>query len=128
MTEALTQSELAHYTNLWCKSKGISSRDLTLHPRIDDIILLLAFREAMWSKLNKAEQGCWSGYWSSIYHKRNKLKLKAFKKLEQITITAEQRHISTVNMIRQIRQNPYSKSADNIVAKDAGPTHSGPWE
>lgn len=128
MTEALSKSELEHYTNYWCKSKGISSKDLTEHPRIDDIILLLAFREAMWIKLNKAEQGCWSGYWSSIYHKRNRLKGKALKKLEQITITAENRHTMTINKIKQLKQNPHSKPVENIVAKDTGSSHSVPWE
>jgi hypothetical protein len=134
-TMALTQSEITHYTNYWCKTKGISSKDLDQHPRADDLVLLISFRDAMWDKLNISERGCWAGYWSSIYIKKNKLKTKALNKLEQITITATDRHNQQQALlaiqrkqIKALKQNPYSKPVENIAAKDTGPTHSVPWE
>lgn len=134
-THPLTSRELTHYTNLWCREKGIHSKDLEQHPCADDVVLLLALRDAMWTKLNKSEQGCWAGYWSSVYVKKNKLKNKALKKLEQITITASDRHLREIvkqatarQRIRQLKQNPYSKPVENIAAKDTGLTHSVPWE
>lgn len=132
---SLSTDEIRHYTNLWCKSKGISSKDLEQHPRADDLVLLIAFRDAMWDKLNKVEQGCWAGYWSSIYIKKNKLKDKALKKLEQITITATDRHLKNLvqsaqqrQRIKALRQNPYSKPMDDIAAKDMGLAQTVPWE
>lgn len=135
MADSLTSSELNHYTNLWCREKGIHSKDLETHPRADDVVLLLVFRDAMWTKLNRSEQGCWAGYWSSVYVKKNKLKNKALTKLEQITITATDRHLKEIiikakqrQRIKALRQNPYSKPVDNIAAKDIGLAHSVPWE
>jgi len=132
---SLTVSELNHYTNLWCRERGIHASDLEKHPRADDIVLLLRFREELWHKLNKNEQSCWAGYWSSIYVKKNKLKLKALKKLEQITITATDRHLKQIihtaqlrQKIKQLKQNPYSKPVDDIAAKDTGLTQTVPWE
>lgn len=131
----LSANELNHYTNLWCRERGIHSKDLEKHPRADDIVLLLRFREELWHKLNRSEQGCWAGYWSSVYKKRNALKSKALNKLEQITITANDRHLKALinkakqrQKIRQLRQNPYSKSTDNIAAKDVEISQTVPWE
>jgi hypothetical protein len=135
---ALTLSEINHYTNYWCKSKGISSKDLEQHPRADDLVLLIAFRDAMWNRLNKSEQGVWAGYWSSVYVKKNSLHDKGLKKLEQITITAEHRHLQNLvkqaqqrQRIRQLKansQNPYAKPVDDMTAKDTGLSQTAPWE
>ena len=88
MDEALTQSELAHYTNYWCKSKGISSRDLTQHPQADDIILLVNFRQELWQHMTKSQQCSWSAYWSYTYTWKKPLRKKHLIKLEHISISA----------------------------------------
>ena len=88
MTEALTQSELAHYTNLWCKSKGISSRDLTQHPQADDIILLVNFRQELWPHMTKSHQASWGAFWSYSYTWKKPLRKKHLVKLENISISA----------------------------------------
>jgi hypothetical protein len=133
--ESLSKSEIQHYTNYWCKTKGISIKDIESHPRADDIVLLVAFRDAMWDKLNLSEQGCWAGYWNSVYKKKNKLKIKGLNKLEQITITATQRHLKNIihqaqlrHRIKALKQNPDSKPMDDIAAKDIGPNQSAPWD
>jgi len=135
MIDTLSKKELEHYTNYWCKTKGISLKDLERHPRADDLVLLIAFRDALWPKLNKSEQSCWAGYWSSVYVKKNTLKTKALNKLEQITITATDRHLKNIiiqaqltQRIQALKQNPYAKSADNMTAKDADLSQSAPWD
>lgn len=135
MEHPLTKSELEHYTNYWCKTKGISSRDLEQHPQMDDVVLMLRWRDAMWDKLNKSEQAVWGAYWNTVYHKRRPIHKKALTKLEQITITASDRHLKnlvtmaqTKQKIKALRQNPYSKPADDMTAKDAGLTQTVPWE
>jgi hypothetical protein len=130
-THPLSKKELTHYTNLWCRQRGIHSRDLETHPRVDDVVALLAWREEMWHKLNRSEQACWAGFWSSIYHKKNKISSKALKKLQTITTQAEHRHLKTIIQrakIKATRQNPINKSAYDMTAKDAGSTQSVPWD
>jgi len=81
-------------TNYWCRTKGIHNRDLDTHPQIDDVVLLVKYRTAMWTKLNKTEQGHWGAVWSWTYHHKMPLKAKHLKKLELITIEAEARHLA----------------------------------
>lgn len=131
----LTPAELTHYTNLWCRQRGIHSKDLETHPQADDVVAMLAWRETMWHKLNKSEQAVWGAYWNTVYHKRRPIHKKALKKLEQITITATDRHEENLKhqaqqrqRIQALKQNPYSKSSDDIVAKTDDSTYSVPWE
>jgi hypothetical protein len=134
-TFPLTQSELNHYTNLWCREKGIYSKDLESHPHADDVVLMLRIREDMFDKFNQSEQAVWGAYWNIVYYKRRPIHKKALKKLEQITITATNRHLEQTqrqalqrSRIQALKQNPYSKSSDDIVAKTDDSTCSVPWE
>jgi hypothetical protein len=134
-TLPLTTSELNHYTNLWCREKGIHAKDLTAHPHADDVVLMLRIREDMFDKFNASERAVWGAYWNTIYHKRRPIHKKALKKLEQITITASDRHLENTRLqviqrqrIQALKQNPYSKSSDDIVAKTDDSTYSVPWE
>lgn len=131
----LTARELTHYTNMWCKSKGITSADLDKHPQADDVVLMLKWREEMWHKLNASEQAVWGAYWNIVYNKKRALYKKALNKLEQITITASDRHLKNLiktaqqrQRIKALRQNPNSKPADDMTAKDAGLSQTVPWE
>ena len=86
MTEfPLTNSELTYYTNLWCRSVGIKSRDLTKHPQIDDVIILVKFHQEFWFDLDKTQRGVWAALWSWVYHKQFSLKAKHLNKLANIT-------------------------------------------
>lgn len=84
----------------WLAKRGISRKALDTHPHIDDVILLLKWRDTMWNKLNKSEQAVWGAYWGSVYHKQKALKNKALAKLEKITITVTERH----NKIKALRK------------------------
>jgi hypothetical protein len=81
----LTNYELTHYTNMWCRSVGIKSRDLTKHPQIDDVIILVKFHQEFWFDLDSQQRGVWAALWSWVYHKQFSLKAKHLNKLANIT-------------------------------------------
>jgi hypothetical protein len=108
----LGQSQIKHYTNLWCQSRGIQAEDLENHPQADDVVLLIKIREQFWNFLNKSEQGVWSAYWSSVYHKKFALKKNALTKLELITNSAifkQQQQAKRQATIRAMRNRLQSK-------------------
>lgn len=90
--DQLSKSEITHYTNMWCRSKGISVKDLESHPQADDLVLLINIREATWHMLNQQEQGVWAALWGWVYTKGYSLKQKHIKKLETITYQSLTRH------------------------------------
>lgn len=100
----LSKSEITHYTNYWCKSKGISAKDLEIHPQADDVVLLVNIREAAWHMYNSKEQGVWSAYWGWVYSKKFPLKKKHLKKLQAVTEAALQRHKLKQQAGEKIRQ------------------------
>lgn len=102
-TQTLSKSEITYYTNYWCKSKGISAKDLEAHPQIDDVVLLINYRDSMWSKLNKSEQAHWGAVWDWCYHRKFALKKKHLKKFESIIQEANQRHTEKLNKILKAR-------------------------
>lgn len=128
----LEQEQLVGY---WLKRKGITRKALETHPHIDDVILLLKWRDAMGNLLNPSEQAVWGAYWGYTYNKRKALKKKSLSKLEQITITATTRHQQLTlkaskqrQTIKALRQNPYEKSSANMTAKSEDTACSAPWE
>ena len=125
-----TKSELNFFTNYWCRTKGIHSRDLESHPQADDVVLMLKYREDLWQLLNNSEQAVWGAYWNIVYHKRRKLTFKALDKLEKITINALDRQtiISQQRQrIKSLRQNPINKPTEDMTAKAVGSTHNASW-
>jgi hypothetical protein len=101
--QTLEQEQLVGY---WLKRKGITRKALETHPHIDDVILLMKYRDAMWDKLNNSERAVWGAYWGYTYNKRKALKKKSLNKLEQITITAydrQQTRQQAINKIKALR-------------------------
>lgn len=94
------QEQLVGY---WLKTRGITRKALETHPHIDDVILLLKYRDAMWDLLNNSERAVWGAYWGYTYNKRKALKKKSLAKLEQITITATTRREETKAAIQRIK-------------------------
>jgi hypothetical protein len=110
----LTQSELkTYYTNVWCKEKGITAKDLGQHPQADDVVLLVKWREEMWIKLTKKEQGAWAAFWSWTYHNKYPLKRKHLIKLEKITLEAVDRHLK--NSIIQSQQRQKIRQLRSVI-------------
>lgn len=104
--ETLSKREKIHYTNQWCRSIGIRNKDLTNHPSIDDVILLVNFRNEFWQDLTKIEQATWSGFWSIIYHRHYTLKATHLVKLElmaQSALFTRQKQQQRQGKIRALR-------------------------
>lgn len=69
----------------WCTLKGIKKADLDRHPSMDDVILLMQWRDEMWEHANNSEQAFWGAIWNIVYKNAGKLKNKHLAKLEIIT-------------------------------------------
>ena len=68
-----THSETTHLTRYWCRTLGIRDEDLTRHPQIDDVIILIKF-------INEFEQDFKARHrlqiymmWDSCYKNRRPL-------------------------------------------------------
>jgi hypothetical protein len=116
----LSTSEKLHYTNMWCRSMGIKSRDLDNHPTIDDCILLVNFRQINWQFLTRKEQGIWSAYWSWCYHNQVPIKKAWLSKLENIThsvIIRQNKELAAKAKIQAMRQRKQNqKEGVNMTA------------
>lgn len=136
---ALEQSQLVGY---WAKTQGITQKDLESHPCIDDLILLINFRNEFWSDMTQGQRLSWQCHWDWVYFRKNTIRKKHLKKLENIIISAintklfksirrsEQRQ--RIHHLRQ-QKNPTALgqnkiSAENMTAKDAGSSQSVPWD
>lgn len=75
----------------WLRKRGIKSSDLDLHPCIDDVILLLNIRDALWDVMTLNEQAVWAAHWGYTYGQRKFLRPKALNKFEQIALTISKR-------------------------------------
>jgi hypothetical protein len=93
---------IQHETNYWCRTKGIKYKDYETHPQIDDVHLLMRWRDEMWNKLTKSEQSFWGAVWSYVYHKKMSLRSKHLQKLEELIIIANDRHLK--NLVKMARQ------------------------
>lgn len=121
--QPLTNSEKVHYTNWWCRSIGIKSRDLDNHPSIDDAILLINFRDTLWTDLTKHEQGVWAAMWNRVYHKQYTLKGKHFRQLEEIAghcNTRQQQRQQQINQIKQLRKHIQNEGVNMTANPPSG--------
>jgi hypothetical protein len=100
----MAQTLIEGVTNYWCRTKGIHSKDLEIHPQMDDVILLIKYRDSMWNKLNRSEQAHFGAVWSWCYHNKFALKQKHLKKLELITTQATTRYLKTQIQLAKARQ------------------------
>jgi hypothetical protein len=103
--QPLTNSEKTQYTNEWCRSIGIKSKDLgcgiartndgkikdnqSAHGQIDDVILLIAIREEFWPYMDKAGQGFWARIWDLVYHHEKQFKKNWYNKFNVIIASAQ---------------------------------------
>ena len=76
-------------TYRFLKKRGLTTRDLELHPRADDLILLVNIKDQYQYDMNPSQMACWGAYWDTVYNKRNSLKPKALTKLEKIVLDIE---------------------------------------
>lgn len=109
---------LDHYTNLWCRQKGISIRDIEQHPQADDVIMLINWRDAMWDNLDKVQQGSFAGIWSYVYSYKKPIRQKHITKLESITLTAMALHTKTQNKQARIKARIMALRSKNPGTKN----------
>jgi hypothetical protein len=116
----LSNNEKTHYTNWWCRSIGIKSRDLDNHPTIDDAIFLIQFRQVNWNYMTRSEQAVWGSYWSWVYHKQINIKKAWLTKLAHITesvIIRQNKELETREKIKAMRQRKQNeKESVNMTA------------
>ncbi len=108
MEQTLSKSEILRYTELWCREKGLRLTDLTTHPQIDDVMLLVQWRDEVWNHLTLPERSTWGGIWSWTYTRCLPLKNKHLDKLEEIIKNVQARKSSLQakrNLIKQLRQS-----------------------
>lgn len=93
----LSQKEIEHYTNYWCRCKGIRAKDLTTHPYIKDVVILIQWRDHFWNKANKSEQHHWSVLWNIVYESKRPAAQSKWEKLHTQTenIISKQQQLET---------------------------------
>jgi hypothetical protein len=128
----LEQEQLVGY---WVAKHGLRARDLTRHPQIDDVILLIKIRDCQWQYFNKSEQALWGALWEFTFHKQRPINKKNIIKLEQAIIHSRDRHLThTIKTAKQrqtikARRNLcQTQRDDDIVAKTSLVDTSVPWE
>jgi len=133
--QRLQELEASQFCGYWSRTKGISQRDLTYHPQIDDVILLIKWRDDCWHRLNNPERSVWAAYWSWVYKQQYSLKSKHLDKLELIYIKSKDRHLKKLleqaeqrQRIKALKQNPYEKEDHTMTAKGSSNAYDIPWK
>lgn len=80
-----TRQELNYEISSWCRKKGIRYGELDTHPQIDDVIILIKFKDEMWNDMDASERGIWGRYWNFVYNHKLPLKQAYLDKLLVIT-------------------------------------------
>jgi hypothetical protein len=123
----LSTQEKTHYTNLWCRTIGIKSRDLDNHPTIDDCILLIRCRDTSWQLMNASEKGVWAAFWNRTYHNQYPLKQTHLNKLSNIfenVMHRENKLETQRNHIKAIRESTHQKGSVHMTANPLPATGS----
>lgn len=114
----LSPREKTHYTNVWCRSIGIKSRDIDNHPRIDDAIILLNIRDEFWTYLSASDRGVWAAYWKKVYHLQFGLNAKAITKITNIVnngIHRQQQAEQQRQQIKALRESRLQKGSVHMT-------------
>lgn len=128
----LEQEQLVGY---WVAKLGLKARDLTRHPQIDDVMLLVKIRDCHWQYFNSSEQALWGAVWKLTYHNQHRINKKNITKLEQAIVHSSDRH--QMYTIKKTTQRQHIKARrnlcqtqrdDDIVAKTSLVDTSVPWE
>jgi len=113
------QQVLTLYTTQWCRQYGIKPCDLgcstaitvdgkirpyqNAHPAIDDVIILIKFRDAYWQHMSKAQKQTWESMWEWTYTLKRSSRQKHLSKLESMTFDIEN-NITYTNLKAQARK------------------------
>ena len=96
--------ELDHLTNYWCRTLGIHSKDLTTHPQIDDVILLIKFIQEYEKEFTPKQRVYVFVMWDWVYKQRKPLSKKYLKAMTKIIYRLQQiRNLKAIS-IKKARQ------------------------
>jgi GTPase involved in cell partitioning and DNA repair len=105
---SFSHGELEHLTNYWCKTLGIKAEDLTRHPQIDDVILLIKFIQEYEKELTPKQRVYVYIMWDWCYKKYNPLSKKYLKALTKI--------IHRLQQVRNLKATASKKARQKIKA------------
>ena len=108
MSRQFTHNEIQHLTNYWCKTLGIKAEDLTRHPQIDDLILLIKFIQEYEKELTPKQRVYVYIMWDSCYIKHKPLSKKYLKALTKI--------IHRLQQVRNLKAAATNKARQKIKA------------
>jgi len=118
--QPLSSDELRHYTNLWCRQRGIHARDLESHPCADDLVLI--------SLIEQEYQDCLTtlhrqqlGKIKHWLEKKLTLKASQVRQLEQMVLEAEElRETEQAKkaLIQNIRRTQARQRLRSMLEKD----------
>tara|TARA_B100000965_G_scaffold404558_1_gene435714 strand:+ start:5100 stop:5429 length:330 start_codon:yes stop_codon:yes gene_type:complete len=98
----------------WAKSRGITLKDLESHKHIDDVILLLKYKDSFGIHLSRSEKSIWGAIWGQVYHKKRPIKQKHLLKLANIGTQIKHRQ----DKINSLRDHPAKNSGCNMTANE----------
>jgi hypothetical protein len=104
----MAQTLIDGVTRYWCRTQGIYYQDLTDHPQIDDVILLVNFIEEYQKDFKAKHRVQIYLYWDWCYKNRRPLQKKQLKDLLGIG--------ERINYIRNLKQKKLNQSRQKIKA------------
>lgn len=104
----MAQTLIQGVTNYWCRAQGIHYQELTTHPQIDDVVLLIKFVQEYSKEFNAKQRVEVHIIWDSCYNKRKPLGKKYLKALAAIG--------EKLNYIRNLKQQAKVKARKRIKA------------
>ena len=106
--QTMAQTLIEGVTRYWCRTQGIHYQDLTDHPQIDDVILLVNFIEEYQKDLKAKHRVQIYLYWDWCYKNRRPLQKKQLKDLLGVG--------ERINYIRNLKQKKLNQSRQKIKA------------
>ena len=123
--EQRQETEQEQLVGYWIARWGLKRHDLLNHPCIEDLILLINFRQEFWHEMNRSSQAKWGAFWGYTYTKRKPLKNKSLKKLEDIIINIKDRRNQLQKQRHIIRT--LKKGEHDMTAKGSPVAQDIPW-
>lgn len=108
----MAQTLIEGVTNYWCRTIGLHSVDLHNHQQIDDVILLIKFRNEYWKEMTKSHKTSYQCMFEWCYKRKNQLRQKHLEKLKQMVLNFENNRLfkkqqlqKKIVKIKQLRQH-----------------------
>lgn len=105
--QQLKDNEQEQLVGYWIKRHGITKSDLTEHPQIDDVMLLIRWKDEFYRDGKAKHKRFFDNTWSWVYHNRLPLKanhLNILRHYAQGTIRHRENISAGRNTIKKQRQ------------------------